>query len=67
MLLTITLILVAMVLLAALEIWLFWQLGERDDRRRIRKRREPRSSERWTGRRHVRSQRRSSSPLKHAA
>lgn len=35
MLLTITLILVAMALLAAYEIWLLWQLGKRDDRRRM--------------------------------
>lgn len=33
MLVAITLIMVAMVTLAALEIWLSWQLGERDDRR----------------------------------
>jgi hypothetical protein len=37
MLLTIVLTLFAMVVLAALEISLFWQLGERDDRRRGRK------------------------------
>jgi hypothetical protein len=36
MLLTIALILAAMVSLAALELWLFWRLGERDERRRTR-------------------------------
>jgi hypothetical protein len=34
MLLTIGIILVAMIASGALEIWLFWRLGERDDRRR---------------------------------
>ena len=34
MVLTIALILVAMIALAALELYLFWKLGERDDRRR---------------------------------
>ncbi len=38
MLLTITLILLAAIALAALEIRLFWWLGERDDRRRARER-----------------------------
>lgn len=38
MLLTITLILLAAIALAALEIRLFWLLGERDDRRRARER-----------------------------
>jgi Flp pilus assembly protein TadB len=37
MLLTIALILAATIALAALELWLFWRLGERDDRRRIRR------------------------------
>lgn len=36
MLLIITLIGLAMIVLAAAEIWLFWSLGERDDRRRRR-------------------------------
>jgi hypothetical protein len=36
MLLTIAFILLIMVALAALELRLFWQLGERDDRRRMR-------------------------------
>jgi hypothetical protein len=36
MLVTIALILAAMIAVAALELWLFWRLGERDDRRRIR-------------------------------
>jgi hypothetical protein len=36
MLLTITLILAAMIAVAALELWLFWRVGERDDRRRVR-------------------------------
>jgi hypothetical protein len=40
MLLTITLILAAMIAVAALELWLFWRLGERDDRRRVRTRAE---------------------------
>jgi len=31
MLLTIALILAAMIAVAALELWLFWRLGERDD------------------------------------
>lgn len=35
MLLTIAVILVAMLAVAALEVWLFWRVGERDDRRRI--------------------------------
>jgi hypothetical protein len=34
MLTTIAVILVAMVAAATLEIWLFWRLGEREDRRR---------------------------------
>jgi hypothetical protein len=38
MLLTTIFILVVTIALAALEIWLFWQSGERDDRRRIRER-----------------------------
>jgi hypothetical protein len=36
MLLTITLILVAIIATAAFEMWLFWQLGERQARRRNR-------------------------------
>lgn len=40
MLLTITLILVAMLALAALELWLFWRVGGRDDRRRAHRRRD---------------------------
>lgn len=36
MLLTIALVLVAMIVLAAPELWLFWRLGERDERRRTR-------------------------------
>ena len=36
MLLTIARILAAMIALAALELWLFWRLGERDERRHIR-------------------------------
>jgi cell division protease FtsH len=44
MLLMITLILVAMIVFAALELWLLWQLGERGDRRRIHERRGARSS-----------------------
>jgi hypothetical protein len=35
-LLTIILILLAMLTLAVLELWLFWELGERHDRRRQR-------------------------------
>ncbi len=35
MLLTIALVLAATIALAALELWLFWRLGERDDRRRL--------------------------------
>ncbi len=38
MLLTIAVILVAMLAVAALELWLFWRMGERDDRRRSRER-----------------------------
>ena len=38
MLLTITLILLAAIAIAALEIRLFWRLGERDDRRRAHER-----------------------------
>ena len=38
MLLTIVVILLAMLAVAALELWLFWRVGERDDRRRIRER-----------------------------
>ena len=34
MALTIALILAAMIALSALELYLFWKLGERDDRRR---------------------------------
>src|SRR5436305_2518597 len=34
MLITIGVILVATIAVAALEIWLFWRLGEREDRRR---------------------------------
>ena len=38
MLLTIALILLATIAVAALEVTLFWQMGERDDRRRARER-----------------------------
>ena len=38
MLVTIALIGLAMIALAALEIWLFWSVGDRDDRRRRRER-----------------------------
>ncbi|MGN6871651.1 MAG: hypothetical protein ACTHMY_24915 [Solirubrobacteraceae bacterium] len=34
MLITIAAIVVATIALSALEVWLFWRLGERDDRRR---------------------------------
>jgi hypothetical protein len=43
--LTITLILAATTALAALEIFLFWRLGEHADRRRIRERERTRSWE----------------------
>lgn len=46
MLITIGAILVAMVAVAALEIWLFWRLGEREDRRRSQGRTAHRP---WTG------------------
>ncbi|MFL5862850.1 MAG: hypothetical protein ACJ780_19080 [Solirubrobacteraceae bacterium] len=46
MLTTIGAILVAMVAVAALEIWLFWRLGEREDRRRSHDRTARRP---WTG------------------
>lgn len=36
MALTIALIVMATVMLAGLELWLFWRIGERDDRRRYR-------------------------------
>lgn len=39
MFVTIAIILVATIALAAFEIWLFWRVGERDDRRRSRARR----------------------------
>lgn len=35
MLLTIALIIAATIALAALELWLFWRMGDRDARRRI--------------------------------
>lgn len=59
MLLTLSLILVVMVSLAALEVWLFWWLGERAERRRSRQRGAARSSEGWT----IRAQKRGSSPF----
>lgn len=34
MTLTVALIIVGTIVLAGLELWLFWSLGERDDRRR---------------------------------
>jgi flagellar basal body-associated protein FliL len=34
MLLKVMLIVVAMIALAAFELWMFWSLGEREDRRR---------------------------------
>ena len=49
MLLTTTLILVAMIALSALEIWLFWQAGERDERSRLHDRRGAKCSEVRTG------------------
>ena len=45
MLITIGVILVATIAVAALEIWLFWRLGERGDRRRSQGRS---ASRRWT-------------------
>lgn len=43
MVLTIALITVGVVVLAGLELWLFWSIGERDDRRRrVRHRTRPR-------------------------
>ena len=38
MLMTIAVIAVAMTAVAAIELWLFWRLGERDERRRSRRR-----------------------------
>ena len=46
MLITIGVILVATIAVAALEIWLFWRLGEREDRRRSQGRSVNRP---WTG------------------
>jgi hypothetical protein len=37
MLVTIAVIVVVMTAMAAVELWLFWRLGERDERRRIRR------------------------------
>ena len=46
MLITIGVILVTTIAVAALEIWLFWRLGEREDRRRSQGRS---ASRPWTG------------------
>lgn len=64
--LTITLILVAMIALAALELWFFWWLGERDDARRSRGRLRPRISEARAYRGSFTPER-TSRPTKHAA
>ena len=41
MTLTIALITVGMIVLAGLELWLFWSIGERDDRRQRRRAAKP--------------------------
>jgi hypothetical protein len=66
MLLTITLVLVAMLALAALELWLFCRLGDRDDRRRTHGMRGARSSTAWIGARDTVPRWRRSSPVKPA-
>jgi hypothetical protein len=65
--LTITLILVAMIALAALEGLFFWRLGERDDARRSRARRRLRVSEGLSGRRGATAPQRTSPPARRAA
>jgi hypothetical protein len=65
--LTITLILAATIALAALEIFLFWRLGERAERRRIHDPERTRSSEVRTGLVHTYPRRRTASPAKRAA
>jgi hypothetical protein len=49
MLLTITVVLVVMCALAVLEVWMFWQLGERADRHGVQARRGSACSEHRTG------------------
>jgi hypothetical protein len=65
--LTITLILVAMVALVALELWFFWRLGERDDARRSRARLRPRVSKTGDGRGDSSAPERTSRPARRAA
>lgn len=65
--LTITLILVAMIALAALELWFFWRLGERGDARRSRARLRLRFSEAGSGRTVTSAPERTSRPARRAA
>jgi hypothetical protein len=65
--LTITLILVAMIVLVALEGWFFWRLGERDDARRSRARRRARFSEGASRRSGTAAPQRTSPPARRAA
>ena len=65
--LTITLILIAMLALAALELWFLWRLGERDDARRSRVRLHPRFSEAGGARRDPSAPERTSRPARRAA
>ena len=65
--LTITLILVAMLALAALELWFFRRLGERDDARRSRARLRPRLAEAGSARRDPAAPERTSRPTRRAA
>jgi membrane protein implicated in regulation of membrane protease activity len=67
MLLTITFVLVAALMLAALELWLFWRLVERDDRRQPQGTRAPASSTVSTGATNIGSRQRGSTRLKPAA
>lgn len=46
MLLAIALIVLGVISVAALELWLFWQLGEREDRRPARRRPQAPTSQR---------------------
>lgn len=67
MLLTITLILAATIALAALELFLFWRLGERADGHGIHERERTRSSEVRTGVVHTYPRQRTASPGTRAA
>ena len=67
MLFTIALILVVTFALAALEIWLLWQLDEREDRRRTHPRRASASTPDRIARPYAGAHRRRSPPLKRVA